>query len=160
MKESDFNAEVVRSLKAHNGWAYKLGDIPASITAGLNFVPEKPCDILGGYKGKFVAIEGKQFKKFQAFNINHLRPSQIKAMKEMTAAGLRGFIFLNIRIKAIKGEQSHENRVIIFDWKEWGQRIEENSIKQKELMALPFISGKTVKDKGIIYDLETFLEGL
>jgi hypothetical protein len=169
MREANFNAELVRSLKRHGAWAYKIPDSPVSrMTFRTQFTPEKPCDILAIHRGRGIAIESKQIKKFEAFNaMTALRPNQIKALDEVLVTGRgRAFVFLNIRIKAVKGEVKQENRVLIFDWKEWRGVFESGSIKQKDLIALPFISGKSVrknpqqKDTEIQYDLTEFLENI
>jgi penicillin-binding protein-related factor A (putative recombinase) len=164
MKESKFNAELINSLDHWGAYAYKIVDLPASMTMGLRYVPEKPCDIIGGYHGKFFGIESKQIKKFEAFGVRHLRDGQIKHLTEMVKRGNRAFVFLNIRIAPVKGKTKRENRLVIFDWAEFSKRTE--SLKQKEVMALPYVSYQSVKKKPtdesgeIIYDIKPWLESL
>lgn len=158
MRESVFNAELISSLNHWGAWAYKIQDLPASITMGLRYVPEKPCDIIGAYRGKFFAIEGKQMKKFEAFGMRHMQSSQIKHLNKIVDTGSRGFVFLNIRIGAVKGQTKRVNRLVIFDWKKF-RDLGEVSLKQKEIMALPYVSYETI-DKKIIYNLSTFVGGL
>jgi hypothetical protein len=163
MKETQFNTEVMNSLKDLGVWCYKIADSPTSWTSALTrFTPEKPSDILACYKSKFVAIEGKQIKKFKAFGIGDMRPSQIRNMDEIVTpkVGGRAFVFLNIRIKAVKGTTKQENRLLILDWAEWRERLKKSSLKQKELMVFPFIQGRSIKDVGTRFDLKGFLEGL
>lgn len=164
MRESKFNAELINSLDHWGAYAYKIVDLPASRTMGLRYVPEKPCDIFGGYHGKFFAIESKQAKKFEAFGIRHLRDAQIKHLTDMVKRGNRAFVFLNIRIAAVKGKVKRENRLVIFDWADLSQKVD--SYKQKEVMGMPYVSYQLVKkrptdDAGeIIYDIKAWLEGL
>jgi len=164
LKESKFNAELINSLDHWGAYAFKIPDLPASMTMGLRFVAEKPCDIFGGYHGKFFAIESKQIKKFEAFGLRHIRDSQIKHLTSMVKTGNRAFIFLNIRIAAVKGKTKRENRLVIFDWADLSRKTE--SYKQKEVMALPYVSYQAVKKKPtddaseIIYDIKSWLESL
>ena len=156
MKENQFNTEVKNSLKKHGAWAYKIADQPTSWTASkTRFTPEKPCDIVAIHEGVGMLIEGKQFKKFEAFGLRHLRPSQVKNMDEAVDKNNRAFVFLNIRIKAIAGRQRRDNRLIIFDWKIWRERIKEASIKHKEVRELPYIKGSRGG-----YDLTEFIKDL
>jgi len=157
MRESHFNSELTKSLAHWGAWSYKIQDLPASMTMGLRYTPDKPCDILGTYRSKFFAIESKQIKSFEAFGMRHMRPAQIKHLTEIVKTGSRAFVFLNIRIPAIKGKQKRENRLIIFDWAEFSKL--EASIKQKEIKDHPFISNQNV-DGNIIYDIKPFLESL
>lgn len=165
MRESQFNTEMVQSLRYWGAFAYKLADLPASLTRALRFTPDKPCDIIAGFAGKMVGIESKQMKKYEAFGLRHIRDSQVEHMNAMIAAGCRAFVILNIRIRAVKGETKHENRTVIFDWKEF--REQKESIKAKDLKSLPYITYQTVKignpaDKNtqLIYNLKPFLESL
>lgn len=153
MRESQFLTELIHSLKAHGAWAFKIADTPASMVMGLRYVPTKPCDIIGCYKGKFFAIEGKQMKAFKAFGVNAMRLSQIENLTEINNAQGKSFVFLNIRIKGVKGEKKQANRLVVFDWE--GFKAREESIKKKELLMCDYIKGK-----GGLYDLEDFLEGL
>lgn len=158
MRESTFNSELLHSLKEQGAWAYKIPDHPTSWTShATRFTPDKPCDIVGMYKGVGFIIEGKQIKKFEAFGINSLRPSQIMNLDEAVNKGNRAFVFLNIRIKAEKGKVKHENRCLMFDWKIWRDRFKESSIKGKELPDIPYVEGKGSKDSGIRYNLAGFL---
>lgn len=153
MKEKVFNTEVVNSLKALGAWAEKIPDMPFNPLARFN--PEKPSDILGGYKGRFFMIESKQMKKFEALGERHFQHNQIKSLDRAVATGNAAFVFVNVRIRAVKGENNYENRLIVLDWKRWGQRIKTASIKAKEIKELPFVSGQ----KGL-FPLDAFLQGL
>lgn len=150
MRESKFNTEVVNSLKELGAFAEKIPDMP--FAGGLRFNPEKPCDIFGGFMGRFFIGESKQMKKFEALGERHFRPNQIKALDKAISTGNRAFVFLNVRIKAVKGEVKHENRMIILDWKVWGGMIKNGSIKAKQIKELPYIVGH----KGL-FDLKHFL---
>lgn len=153
MKESLFNTEILRSLQDEGAWAYKIADQPTSWTAhATRFTPDKPCDIVAMFLGHGFIIEGKQIKKFEAFGLDKIRPSQIKNMDEAVDKGNRAFVFLNIRIKAVKGETQHENRLITFDWAELRERFKSGSIKAKELKELPYIEGSKSR-----FNLKTFL---
>jgi penicillin-binding protein-related factor A (putative recombinase) len=156
MKESQFNTEVLRSLQENGAWAYKIADQPTSWTAhATRFTPDKPCDIVAIYRGTGFIVEGKQIKKFEAFGANKIRPSQIKNMDEVVDKGGRAFVFLNIRIKAVKGVSSHENRLVILDWSKLRDTFQTGSIKAKELKELSYIEG--FKDR---FDLKSFLQDL
>jgi penicillin-binding protein-related factor A (putative recombinase) len=164
VKESKFNSELINSLDHWGAYAYKIPDLPASMTMGLRFVAEKPCDIIGGYHGKFFGIESKQIKNFEAFGLRHLRESQIRHLTDMVKRGNRAFVFLNIRIAAVKGKTKRENRLVIFDWADFSKMTE--SLKQKDVMALSYLSYQSVKKKPtdecgeIIYDIKPWLESL
>lgn len=153
MREADFTSEVMASIREIGGWCYKIADSPTSWTRGITkFTPDKPCDVVACLDGVMVAIECKQLKKFAAFGRTQMRESQITALTEIVAAGGKGYVFLNIRIKAIKGKQKHENRLIIFDWDKWGDRLSGNdTIKQKDLLNWTHITGKDG-----LYDLKSF----
>jgi penicillin-binding protein-related factor A (putative recombinase) len=163
MKESQFASEILPCLKNNGAWVYKISDQPTSWTASrTRFTPEKPCDIVGMYKRKGFAIENKQIKKFEAFGLNKMRPSQIKNLDEIVEKDAGGaYVFLNIRIRS-----PQENRLIIFDWRELAPRLRVSSIKKQELMDMPYIAGKTIlknefsKDRVVVYEIKPFLEGL
>jgi hypothetical protein len=160
MRETNFNTEVMNSLKKFGAWAYKIADSPTSWTmAATRFTPEKPCDIIACYDGKFLAIEGKQIKKFKAFGMSDMRPAQIKNLTEVIERGGRAFIFLNVRIPAIKGKQKRENRLLIFDWAMWKDRLERESIKKGELEISPYYSTIKIGDDRY-YDLRVFIKKL
>lgn len=152
MKETIFNSEIMASLKAAGLWAYKVADSPTSWTMSrTRFTPEKPCDILAcGSGGRFIAIEGKQMKTFKAFGLYALRPSQISNLDRIIERGGRAYVFLNVRIRARKGEVDHENRLIVFDWAKWGLLLPILPLTGREVRQLPFVSGR----KGI-FDLRS-----
>lgn len=151
MKENQFNTEIKNSLEEQGAWAYKIPDSPTSWTAHrTRFTPEKPCDIVGCYKSVGFLIEGKQSKKFEAFNINEVRASQQKNMDMAVDKGNRAFIFLNVRIA-----KPYENRLIIMDWAEVRDSLRNESIKAKQIKELPYTTGKKGR-----FDLSEFLEGL
>ena len=152
MRESVFNGEVVRSLRAQGAWAHKIPDLPQSMISGMRFNPEKPFDIVAFIRGKGVAIEGKQLKKYEAFGERHMRPAQITELNKIVdSASGRAFVFLNIR----RGEAPRMNRLIVFVWERLRERFKEGSIKKTELESLPYIEGK----KGE-FDLSDFMGGL
>jgi hypothetical protein len=153
MKEAKFNTEVKNSVIASGGWAYKIADMPR--IAGLRFNPEKPCDTLASINGKFVAIEGKMFKKWEALGLRHFQDSQIREMDALNENGNDNcFVFLNIRISGDKDAGiKRENRCIIFRWSELRVGLEDRSIFAKELKELPYIAGK----KGL-FDLSEFIK--
>jgi len=150
MRESTFNTEITNSLKEQGAFAYKIADQPTSWTMSkTRFTPDKPCDIICLYRGTGVLIECKMSKKFEAFGLRHLRPSQLKAMDEAVAKGSRAFVFLNIRFRP-------ENRLLIFEWSpEFKARITESSIKAKEIAEIYFIKGAKKR-----FDLDGFLGSL
>lgn len=155
MRESNFTSEIMDSLRLMGAWCYKIADSPTSWTKGITrFTPEKPCDVIVCLRGKMIGIESKQLKKFEAFGRTQMRDSQIKALGEIVAAGGTGYVFLNIRVKAIKGKQKHENRLIVFDWAKWGERLSGNdTIKQKDLLNWTHVTGKDG-----LFDLTQFLQ--
>lgn len=164
MREATFNTELVRSLKFWGAWAYKIPDIPTSRLVGMRYTPDKPCDVIGAYSNYFFAIESKQMKKFEAFGMRFIRESQAKELNLMTSKGNQAFIFLNIRIKAIKGGAKRENRLIIFKWTDFRDRTK--SYTAKELKTLPYVGYQSIKknkfdpDTEIMYDLKPFLVSL
>lgn len=160
MRESNFNTEIVRSLKALKIWSYKIADSPTSWTMkATRFTPDKPCDIIACVDGRFVAIESKQIKKFEAFGMRHLRDVQIANLDHVERCGGRSFVFLNIRIKAVKGKTKHENRLIIFPWDEFKALCMEGSIGKGALETMDFLQGKTV-DQKVLFDLREWAEWL
>ena len=150
MKEATFNTEIINSLEEQGAFAYKIPDQPASWNSGrMRFTPSKPCDTFVLFRGFGALIEGKQMKKFEAFGLRHLRPSQIVAMDRAVRTKNRAYIFLNVRCH-------QENRLIIFEWsKEFKTRLEKASIKGKEIKSLNFVKGFKKR-----FDLSDFLEGL
>jgi hypothetical protein len=120
------------------------------------FSPEKPCDIIAGIKGRSVLIELKQIKKWQAFGKTQMRGSQILNLTEAMRSGSACFVFLNVRIRAIKGLSKHENKLLIFDWAKWGDILSSGTIKAKELVRIPYIEGSS---KGG-FDLTSFFNSI
>lgn len=149
MKEAVFNTEIVRSLKEAGWFAHKLTDMP--MVPGLRFQSDKPCDILSVVHGVAVAIESKQFKKFQGFSIRYLRDNQVESLDQIQKSGGRSYVFLNIRIPNIKGVQKRENRCYIIDWEAWDkQPIPVKDIREN----LPYVCGKNG-----LFDLTIFIDG-
>lgn len=148
MREAKFNTEIVNSLKEQGAWAEKIPDVPRGM--GLRFLPEKPCDIIGGFKGTFFMIESKQMKKFEAFGARHFRDNQLDALDRAVQTLNPAYAFLNVRIASPR-----TNRLIILDWITWGHRLRQNSIKAEEIKKLPFIQGHKER-----FDLTKFLEHL
>jgi len=137
MRESIFTTEIVNSFKALDCWAYKIPDFPQSILTGARFNPEKPFDIVAFIQGSGIAIEGKMFKKFEAFGLRHMRPSQIETFDRLIdKRNAKCFVFLNIRQATPR-----INRLIILDWSQWRHRLRKDSIKKPELMELSYIQG-------------------
>lgn len=131
MKEATFTTEVIRSVRHGGAWAYKIPDAPITkeILKITRFTNAKPADIVVCNGGGFVAIETKQFKSWRALSHRDFRPEQLKGLQEIVDNKGRAFVFLNIRIK-----KPYENRLIIFDWATWGDRITNGpSIFAKEL---------------------------
>ena len=128
------------------------------MTMGLRYTPEKPCDVIGAYRGRFFAIESKQLKKFEAFGMRHMRPAQIRHLDEIVKTGSKAFVFLNIRVPAIKGKQKRENRLIIFHWQMF-RGLGETTMKKQAVMDMPYLAYQSV-DKKTIYDLKHFLAAL
>jgi penicillin-binding protein-related factor A (putative recombinase) len=135
MRESAFNTEVVNSLRDAKAWAYKIADMPHFAGAKFRFDKPKPCDVVACFDGRFIGIESKQLKGFEAFGLRHLRPHQVEALDAMTEAGGDTWVFLNIRAKRL-------NKLIAFWWPMWRLRWEaEGSTKKAELEELPGIDG-------------------
>lgn len=106
--------------------------------SGSRFNPEKPFDIVAFIHGRAVAIEGKQFKKYQAFGERHMRPSQIEEFNRIVdSESGRALVFLNIR-----QAKPRLNRLLIFDWANLRERFKEGSIKMGELEAQPYLEGR------------------
>jgi len=157
MKEIQVATEIKKSIQTLGHWAYKIPDMPSIALTVVRFMPDKPFDIVSFIKGWGVGIEVKLFKKFQAFGIRHLMPSQIQEMdKIVDSLSGQAFVFLNIRISGNKEEKiKRENRLIILNWKVWGSRLKRISIKKKELEEFPFVFGK----KGL-FDLKEFCSSI
>ena len=141
MRESEFTSEVMRSLRAQDIWAHKIADAPISKIKGMKFTLTKPCDIVACANGNFIAIETKQIKKWRAFSIKDMRPSQIVNLSQVVKAGGQAFIFLNVRIP------NEENRLIIIDWGLHGEDLARESLKADELKIFPYLSGFSVNQK-------------
>lgn len=163
MKEAIFSTEIVRSIRHHGGWAFKIPDMP--ITKELlkitRFTNAKPCDIVSTFNGQFVAIETKQFKKWEALGVRHFRPEQLSGMTDIVANGGRAFVFLNIRIKADKIKKLMAvNRLLVFDWSTWGPRIMKRSIFAESLRQRPHYDPMICPKGKIIFDLTEWVEYL
>lgn len=155
MKEATFVSEIVRSLRHYGFWAFKIPDAP--ITKELlkitRFTMAKPCDIVACLPcgvisdGMFVAIECKQFKKWESFNVRDMRPAQVEQLSAIEDHGGSCWVFLNIRLK-------DENRLIIFEWAELRVRFLERkeSIHAKELKVRAYVPHYRIDSK-VMYDL-------
>lgn len=157
MKEAKFTTEIVRSLRHYGGWAYKIPDAPITkeILKITRFTAAKPCDIVSCFGIKFVAIETKQLKEWKALSKRDFRPEQLEALADIVAQGSRAFAFVNIRIN--KKGQPYENRLLIYDWAVWGERITNGpSIYAKELKERAYYNSFTVDEKRI-FDLTEWL---
>lgn len=150
MKEAKFTTEIVRSIRYHGGWAYKIPDAPITkeILKITRFTNAKPCDIVVSYESKFIGVETKQFKEWKALSIRDFRPEQITGMDNIIKSGKgRAFVFLNIRIR-----KPYENRLLIFDWATWGPIIKKKSVFAKELKVRPHYDSFIHNEKRI-FDL-------
>jgi len=156
MKEAFFSTEIVRSLRYHGGWAYKIPDAPITkeILKITRFTAAKPSDIVACFDSLFVAIETKQLKTWKALSIRDFRPEQIEGLTNIVAHKGRAFVFVNIRIN--KKGQPYENRLIILDWAVWGERLQAKSIFAKELKERAYYKSFTVDEKRI-FDLTEWL---
>jgi hypothetical protein len=151
IKESNFNTEIVKSVKHHGWFAHKLMDMPASMMVRTRFVPTKPCDILACIKGRMVGIECKQIKKWQGFSLRFLRENQIEALDEIKKAGGVSIVLVNVRIPPEKGISKRENRLIVINWSTWDREL----IPVKKMRELPYIEGKLG-----LFDLTTVISEL
>lgn len=156
MKEAKFTTEIVRSLRHYGGWVYKIPDAPITkeILKITRFTAAKPSDIVSCFDSLFVAIETKQLKKWEALSIRDFRPEQIEGLTNIVAHKGRAFVFVNIRINT-KG-RPYENRLLIYDWAVWGERIKQKSIFAKELKERPYYKSFMVDEKRI-FDLTEWL---
>lgn len=152
MKEATFTTEVMRSLRHYDLWAFKIPDMPITkaILKITRFTNAKPADIVACLEDKFIAIETKQFKKWEALGLRHFRPEQVSGMSSIVEQGGRAFVFLNIRIAR------KENRLLIFDWKTLHPKLQKGSVKAKELRERPYSTPFVLNDK-IHYDLTEWL---
>ena len=143
-------SELKRSFDAYDCWYYKIPDAPIN----MRFQIEKPFDSILVRDGKFIAIEGKALKKFEAFGMRHLRPSQIKNLEAITKQGARGYVFLNIRVSSnpVEGVK-RENRLLIWEWEEFKRATKNGSIKQSGVISHPYIKGSNK-----FYDLQDFID--
>lgn len=114
-----------------NYFAYKLSDSVPGM--GSRFIPEKPCDIIScSKKGRFIAIESKQMKKWASLNKKILRPNQVSALNRITKNNGRAFLFLNIRVPKTKKEPA-VNHLVIFEWSKHCKNILSNKYTVKLL---------------------------
>ena len=160
MREAQFNSEVMKSLKSHGYWCYKIPDSPASWTMDrTRFTADKPFDIVAcTYGGQMIAIEGKQTKKFESFGLKNMRDSQIENLEKVHKLGGKALVFLNVRIKPDKSKgQKRVDRLIPFEWTEIRDRKE--SFKKQEIMDRQYIEKKTFGDERL-YDLGEYLVSL
>lgn len=140
MKESKFLSELKNALISRGAYFYKIVDMPHFQGKKTRFDTPKPFDAFCLIEGTPIAIEAKIAKSFAAFGKRHLRPSQLIGLEEFQKAGGLSYVFLNIRIKAIKGEQKHENRLLIFNWNDLRDR--DGSFKKSEIQSMKFIQGE------------------
>lgn len=149
MKESIFTTEVLRSLRALNFWAYKIPDTPITkeILSVTRFTVAKPCDIIACRGGHLVAIETKQIRKWKPLSHRDFRPEQKNSLKSILDRKGSAFCFLNVRIP------KEENRLIVFDWSTWGDRLSTSSIHVKELKTLPWLNPIKNSEGKLMFDL-------
>lgn len=149
MKEAVFTTEVKNSLEALGCWAHKLTDAVRGPTT--RFIPPKPFDLIGSYKGIPFAIETKQMKKWEPFGKADFQPSQLKELTRFQKRGQgRSFVMLNVR------EPRKENLCIIFEW--WAFERDLKSDKPLSVAQLKEIAKHhgLVAKKGV-FDFEYFL---
>ncbi len=156
MKESHFNTEIRKSFEHLGGYAYKIPDMPHGAIKGMRFNPDKPCDIMVGWRGIYFGIEGKIIKKLGAFG-DQIRESQIKGLDAMVASGNSAFVFLNVRINGDEGGK-RVNQLVIFDWVLWGPKFKQGTIKKADLIEV--IESQGIKGQGGLFDLRGFLNGV
>ncbi len=136
-RERGFLTELRHSFEENGAFFFKIADMPHFAGSRHRFDLEKPFDAFLCYKGKPIAIEAKTLTSYSAFG-SQIRGSQIKGLDAFVKAGGRGFIFLNIRTK-----KPYMNRLIIFDWEEYGERFKSGwTMKKKELLCQQFRQGK------------------
>lgn len=133
MKESVFTTEVVNSLESFGLYVYKLADIPNAARRVIRFIPVKPCDVIAcSPKGRFIAIETKQFKKWQGLTKSVMQEGQIFHLDRIAKRGGQAFVILNVRIEANKRKgQKRVNLCGVFNWKEYRDQILDGSIGAK-----------------------------
>lgn len=69
-------------------WAFKIPDAPIRRGPGFRgFRGDRPCDLVACVDGRFVGIEVKLLKGYQAFGWRHLRPSQREHLRRIHDAG-------------------------------------------------------------------------
>ncbi len=107
----------------------------------------RPFDVAVDYHGKFLAIEGKFQKSFNAFGMKKIRDSQIANLNAITKG--QAFIFLYIWVP------NQDHRLLIWEWEEFKRRTETGSIKKHELMDEPFVTCKNY-----IYNVEQIVDYL
>lgn len=149
MDEKKANTEITNSLKAEGGWAYKIPDMPSSLMMMGSFNPEKPCDIIGCFSGKFLAIETKLIKTKKAISISLFQDSQIKHLDQIVESG-NGAAYAFI---VWRQPQPRVNKLFILNWAKWGRKLEEKSIPGKILDQLPYVQGAKK-----LYDLKEFVK--
>lgn len=123
MKENHINSEVVRSLELDGFWAYKIPDV-----LGSRFTARKPFDVVAeSKKGRFISIEGKLIKKWEAFSLKKLADHQIINLNRTgVKRDGRAFVFLYIRIPR---EASY---IVVFNWKKY-KTLLKKGLTAKEL---------------------------
>jgi len=168
MKESDFQKQLLNSLREQGAWAYKIPD--ATFAEGARFIPEKPADIIGKHKGFPFLIECKMLKGIRRVKKNLFQSSkdkredrpfeewnQVKSLTKFETTGGSGesFVFINFRNK--KGEKRY-NRLIYFRWSYLKQVISDGSISKKDMEdILDIMDIKGFKQR---YNLSSFLKYL
>lgn len=133
MRESNFVKELQDTLEAMGAWSYKIPDIPLSMIKGMKFNPMRPFDLAVCYRGRFIAIECKQIKTWRKFGRDDIRLSQYLNLAGVAKNGGTAYVALNVRTET-------ENRLILFEWKEWNEKLRKG-IGTKELKELNFFQG-------------------
>ena len=155
MKETVFQAEIIKTFYNYGGWAYKIPDapfLPSHIESFVRFTPEKPCDLIAMYRMIPLAIECKQMKKYESLGERHFETGQIKHLNKITdlKAG-RAYVFLNVRIV----QRPRVNKLIIIPWEVLRKKFGYSSLRAEQIRRLPFFESK----KGI-YNIESWLKNL
>ena len=133
MKESVFTTEIVNSLESFGLYVYKIADIPNAARRVIRFIPVKPCDVIAcSPKGRFIAIETKQFKKSQGLTKSVMQEGQIYHLDRIVKRGGKAFVIVNVRIEANKRKnQKRINACGVFNWKTYREKILDGSLGAK-----------------------------
>ena len=102
MAEKDFQSELNRGLRATGWWSHKIADSPTSRFSGVQgsrFTHQKPFDCLALVNGVCHALELKQVRTGLSLSLTELRDHQEEALLAVDAAGGRGWLVTNFRVR-------------------------------------------------------------